>query len=480
MHLESVLNQSKHYTRRLSTTLSLLACVVGVSLTPQVLAEQGREWLAGDHHAHTHWSVKWDKSTSPWSPIKGGDSGHTYLENANAAHKYGLSWLVNTDHGGPEHSKLLNDKAYPELLEARQAVPDVMQFFGIELDVPAGEHATVMVPINASERELLVNFQRDYSIREYRNKTRQRNTVEHLQAGIRSFSELTEKPLIIKNHPSRQATGPNKWARVTPEKLKTWHETDPDVFVGMVAAPGHQAGRNRGSYYKYPTLNGFDQMTASVGGVWDYFLGNGMRFWITAGSDSHVASEAGGRDFWPGQYTKTYVYAQKTSKDIMDGLRHGRSFMVFGDLISGIDVTLQSSANKTASLGETLTVSKSEQPITMKVEVDIPTTVNFNNERPKLNRIDVIVGAVDDSVLSENGNESTNVYRRISSEEWQVVDGKVVFELALPNDFENGYVRLRGTNTDTLEPSIDSWNNEQDPWQDLWFYTNPIFWHSTR
>ncbi|AMO58842.1 hypothetical protein [Endozoicomonas montiporae] len=125
-----------------------LCALIPLGFSMMATANAERQWLAGDHHAHTHWSVGWDRSTDPWSPIKGGDSPHTYLDNAKAAKKYGLSWLVNTDHGGPDHSKLLRKGAYPELLEARKAVSDVWQFFGKELDVPAGEHATVMVPIN--------------------------------------------------------------------------------------------------------------------------------------------------------------------------------------------------------------------------------------------------------------------------------------------------------------------------------------------
>jgi hypothetical protein len=34
----------------------------------------GRAWLAGDHHVHSEWSVDWDESTSPPTPIRGGDS----------------------------------------------------------------------------------------------------------------------------------------------------------------------------------------------------------------------------------------------------------------------------------------------------------------------------------------------------------------------------------------------------------------------
>ncbi|GAA4874730.1 hypothetical protein GCM10023333_04750 [Ferrimonas pelagia] len=455
----------------------MVALALAMTLSAGVQGAE-RQWLAGDHHAHTHWSVSWDKSTDPWSPVKGGDSPHSYLDNAQAAKRYGLAWLVNTDHGGPQHSQLLDKEAYPELLAARQAVPEVHQYFGIELDVPAGEHATVMVPINADEREVMVTFQRDFSIREDRSLTRQRNTVEHLQAGIRYLGQQQEKALIIKNHPSRQATGLGEWARVTPEKLKIWHETDPEVFVGMVAAPGHQGGTdNRGSYYKSPTLNGFDQMTAVIGGPWDHLLGSGQKFWISAGSDCHIHVSDEGRDFWPGEYTKTYVYARNEPADIMDALRHGRSFMVFGDLINGLDLSLRGANDATASLGQSLSVGD-ESELRLSMRISLPEGPNFNGDRPELKRIDIITGAISEAAVAQaDRNSTTQVSQRLYPQDWQVKDGHIELTVTLPREHGNGYVRLRGTSGEYPEPQV----NEQvlDPWQDLWFYTNPIFWQGS-
>ena len=37
----------------------------------------------------------------------------------------------------------------------------------------------------------------------------------------------------------------------------------------------------------------------------------------------------------------------------------------------------------------------------------------------------------------------------------------------------DGYIRLRGTNTNELEPAADPLG--ENPWDDLWFYTNPVF-----
>jgi hypothetical protein len=40
------------------------------------------------------------------------------------------------------------------------------------------------------------------------------------------------------------------------------------------------------------------------------------------------------------------------------------------------------------------------------------------------------------------------------------------------------YIRVRGTNTEELEPEVDP--PDEDPWPDLWFYSNPIFVETAR
>src|SRR6478672_10716342 len=83
-------------------------------------------WLAGDHHVHSEWSVGWDRSTNPPTPIRAGDAIYPITKNAENGKKYGLDWMMTTDHGGPNHSKVNLEQAYPELLKSRQAVPEVL------------------------------------------------------------------------------------------------------------------------------------------------------------------------------------------------------------------------------------------------------------------------------------------------------------------------------------------------------------------
>ncbi|GAA4994075.1 hypothetical protein [Actinopolymorpha pittospori] len=49
----------------------------------------------------------------------------------------------------------------------------------------------------------------------------------------------------------------------------------------------------------------------------------------------------------------------------------------------------------------------------------------------------------------------------------------IVVKHTLRNVDDSMYVRVRGTNTDELEPQPDA--RGSNPWEDLWFYSNPIF-----
>ena len=45
--------------------------------------------------------------------------------------------------------------------------------------------------------------------------------------------------------------------------------------------------------------------------------------------------------------------------------------------------------------------------------------------------------------------------------------------VTIPKINKNSYIRVRGTNTEDLEPLMDK--PGENPWFDLWFYSNPVF-----
>lgn len=455
-------------------------------------------WLAGDHHIHSEWSVGWDNTKNPPTPIKGGDAIYPTVKNAENAEKYGLDWMVTTDHGGPNHSKVNLEQAYPELLKSREAYPDLLQFYGMEFDTPAADHSSVIIPKGDNESQALYDIESKFNKRDPYPNDGSRDTESTMIDALNYMNQMDERPIHIAHHPSRSATGDGEWGQDTPQEFRNWNDTAPDVSIGMEGAPGHQAGAltpdgsldpngARGGYNNAPTMGGFDQMAAKVGGLWDSMLGEGRHWWITSTSDSHVNWRDGGSDFWPGEYSKTYVKAEKNYSDVMDGLRNGNVFVTTGDLISELDIKAQVAGKKangkghTASIGETLTLkNKNSNDVTVTIRLLDPNAKNANGDNPNVKRVDLIVGEVAGKVedRTTDTNPTTKVVNRFEAKDWKQDGEYITMTYTLKDVEKDMYLRVRGTSTDQLEPQADP--RGENPWTDLWFYSNPTFIKSTK
>ncbi len=482
-------NGSTHM--RYATRLGGLAIPVTTTMLALAIAscargegQAGRSWRAGDHHIHSRYSVGWNRDSTPPIPIIGGDAIYPIPMNALMARHYGLDWMVATDHGGPNHSKVNLERAYPELLTSRDAVPEVIQFYGMEFDTPGADHSSLIIPHSEHEDHQLHELEHGYAKWDAYPTDTLRDTEPRMIEALTRMRDMEREPVLIANHPSRSAPDLGVYGMDAPSELRDWNDTAPRVAVGMAGAPGHQAitinpdGSSdtlaaRGAYFGYPTSGGFDQMTARVGGFWDSMLGEGRRWWITANSDSHVHWREGGVDFWPGEYSKTYVYAEKSHDDILDGVRSGRVFVTTGDLISELYVTLSADGDE-ASIGGALPVSDGANVLVTVRFLD-PDASNAHGENPSVRRVDVIVGEVHGPVAdrSTDTNPSTRVVARFETSDWGRDGDYRTFTHRLENVGGDSYVRIRGTNTVELEPAVDP--RGEDPWADLWFYSNPIF-----
>jgi hypothetical protein len=448
----------------------LLAVLAAPSSALAADDDAGRAWQPGDHHVHSEWSVDWDRTTSPPTPIRGGDSPYTRSDNARQAQKYGLTWMVHTDHGGPGHSAVTRDHAWPALEQARRDVPALVQFNGAEFDVPAAEHASLIIAPTPRERDELVEIERRFGRSEPVDGV-QRDDGQTMLDALAHMRALPAPPVMFVNHPSRTATGVGAWGDVEPAELRAWHDTAPRVLVGMEGAPGHQAIRSERGLYRNtaaPTFGGFDQMTTQVGGVWDALLAEGKRFWITATSDSHVNLRDGGRDHDPGEYSKTYVWARHDAEDILDGLRNGRMFAVTGNLIDRLDLRVHAvnQPSRSATLGGTLTM---DAGALMRIELRVrqPTQPNTHGDHPALAQMELIVGT--------SGNDGSPVMqtRHVRAGAWHREGDWHVVTWDLPVPARGAFVRARGSSTQEARPLADV--PGEDPWQDLWFYSNPVF-----
>jgi hypothetical protein len=202
-------------------------------------------------------------------------------------------------------------------------------------------------------------------------------------------------------------------------------------------------------------------------------LSEGRRWFITATSDSHANWRDGGNDFWPGEYSKTYVQAAPNHGDIIDGLRSGRIFVTTGDLVSEVEV-IATSGRSSAGIGGTLQARKG-RPLTVTIRVRDPAGANAAGRTPAVARIDLISGPITGAAVNRSTDRAAGaaVAQRFTAADWQR-DGEVLtMTHRIPAVSGPLYLRVRGTSTAELEPAADP--KGENPWDDLWFYANPIF-----
>ncbi|WP_163506358.1 PHP domain-containing protein [Fodinicola acaciae] len=477
----------------------------------------GFRWLAGDHHIHTQYS---------------NDAVYRVIDHVQHANAFGLDWMVITDHGSVQHAKIGVEKVNPDIVAARAKVSDTLVFQGLEWNIPAAEHGTVFVHPGRNEVSVLKEFENSFdgSVKNAGSSTPANEALAI--SGVNFLASAVKKrrvqdALFLANHPARKGID-------SPHEIRGWRDAQPHIAVGFEGAPGHQAsgipkpygpGSGRGAYdnspsadsfpgyplESYRTWGGFDWLTATVGGLWDSLLAEGKPWWITANSDSHwvyndtsdrgpgsdfptnghyndpvYAGKVGSTnsDFWPGYYSRTHVGATGFSyAAVMAGLRAGRVWVDHGGLLGGIDVRVRS-GGRWVTLGDTLVLRRGSS-VQLAVTIDLADRPNWAQFVPKLARVDVIRGAVTGPVADR---DTFAAPKTAVAKSFQIgkTTGQATFTYDLGRLDDGFYVRLRGTDgkrgapgfhgaaIDPAGPAMDV-VGDADPWNDLWFYTNPIW-----
>lgn len=476
------------------------------------------EWMTGEYHAHTFQS----------------DDSQQSLEDVldNAFDKYELDWIGISDHlrlssrddegnlipGGPiPMSQGIMQYQVPKIKQLQDAgkYKNKIIFSGFEWDMPTYEHVGVGIvggktrsmetlkAINQFEylftdRDVKMFNQEDVAIwnaqdqRAYTTPQDARTALAWLEENYKNTS------FAIFNHPSRKRV-------YTISDFRDFNNIAPNVAFGFEGMPGNQMEPDRGGLNlttpENRTYGGADYMLAKLGGKWDALLGEGRHFWNFTNSDSHFHISDNGlysSGYWPGQYAKNYTWVNdSTAQAIVDGMRSGKSFSVFGDLINALDFQVKGAGN-TAEMGETLQV-KEEQMVKIIIRFMSPEK-NNNGDPVQVDHVDLIAGDVTGKAVpgtdayNKDTNDTTKVVKRFTSKDWKTDrDGYnvITFNVRADND---QYFRLRGTNlgvnvtgeTSNGEPMIDPVTDIEDNetrfaeinkrnYQDLWFYSNPIF-----
>ncbi len=521
----------------------LAAAVTGVAAArPPSAAGEGR-WLAGD------------LSTRTWLT-----DGRT-TERAIAAKVmaddpagFGLRYLANAEPGGRSSRDAAGVKftipvwrwqslifqSFPQIVAAREAHRGDLFIQGLQWDAPTHGQVTVGVVGAVNEPQTIADFEYRFDAADgdaSRAGEAKQNTTA--QDALRAVSWLQKHEAAdsyaFVDHPSRDLT----W---TVGDLRALQDAAPSVVCGFEGFPGDQAAAARGGYGGYfdasgqavsgpaaadpaetalaRTYGGADPMVAKVGGVWDALLGEGRRWFVYGDSDftwwttrykdqSGKVVGASYRDFWPGQYVKTWTCVRRSGyPGLVAAIKSGDSFIVSGDLIDGLDFHV-TSGSTSKTMGQTLSIARGRR-IVLTVAVRSPAS-NHDGQKVHPDHIDLIAGRVtgrlaptDPAYDTRDTNPTAHVVTTFRWTQMRLIKGWRVATVAFV--LKTGtYFRLRGTDlapgtanqtdasgaplVDTLtyrtlpnpdpaqtaaEPTVTI-NTPRQAWADLWFYSDPIF-----
>ncbi|MGW1781133.1 PHP domain-containing protein [Streptomyces sp. NPDC002143] len=486
------------------------AFALGGAATPAVAAAgqgYGGEdprlaYLVGDHHVHSVYSH---------------DAKYTFSQQAKAAARYGLDWMVFNEHSNFGHAYYGAAMEHKEILKARADNPRQLIFQGLEWYIPAAEHCTVFAAPGPHEVDLLTQFELAYDgkllgyTEGAAGATDTARNEAHAVKAIKWLAEQRRKGyvddvLVLANHPLRLGID-------SPHEMRAWRDAAPEIMIGMEGAPGAQGAAIpgwrastsiRGEYENKPsaqswagypanaylTYGGFDWATATVGGLWDSMLAEGRLFSITTNSDNHrtvfdtwkngdwpagqnfdntgklpdpvnTDTPQAGSDFWPGQFSRTHVGVTRYGyRAVMTGLREGRVWLDQGHLLDGLEVRLrrEHSNGRGVTLGGRLRVRKGEK-LTLNITVTSTSRPNPQGILPELAHVDVIRGAVRGAVSDRDAWQAPDT-KVVHTTDVSERKGTYTLRVTVPVGDESFYVRLRGSDgnrngTGYLGASVD-------------------------
>jgi len=408
----------------------------------------------------------------------------------------------------------LRDWSFRDVKLYRKVYPNKTIIQGFEWNAPGHEHVDVCVINNQFDE----NAENCLPLAEFEYKFDNSDTDDSNPNGwTKPTSTGKAKTLeaiqwLQTNYPNSSWVVPTHPERANAYKIadfRNMNNAGPSVCFGFDSQPGHQKEANRGGYRtssygaiaEGATWGGTGYFAAKVGGVWDALLSEGRKWWLFANSDCHFSDG----DFFPGEYQKTKVFVKDTKnpQSMVDGLRSGNSYVVMGDLIDSLSFTVG-----TANMGETY-ISDNDN-VVVNIIVHDPQVDNNNNtysalKNPELDHIDLIAGKVTSLIDPQSPDytvdnvTTTSVIARFGKNVYTDANGlttipwedlgngfkKITYSVSLNN--QNMYFRLRGTHhafgdpnaeiDDKGNPLVDpfSVNTAEKAFNDLWFYSNPVF-----
>ena len=312
-------------------------------------------WLKIDTHVHSH-------------RTDGNESIESLVE---AASKFGCNAVAITDHAdrGLEGA---SEVYFADIRRARQQFPKMIVLAGLEWNIPphgGDEHVTVIVEPTPDEAVILAEFKERFD-----DFNRDPLPEEAAEEGLRWLTDRCASAdalaIVCYNHPSRKRNELTSF----PEEFKKLRKASP-LLIGFEGTPGHQGGLPVGAYDGPIQLEDrWDPLVAVVGGAWDGLLQQGVDSWAAvAGSDFHRKSPKGWSDYFPGEFSETWVYASEaTPRGLLLALQRGSFFGAHGHIVRQVQLTVAAEGlPRPAQAGESISV-KTGARCDVAVQVEIP------------------------------------------------------------------------------------------------------------